>query len=109
MLLSSRERGGVVIVQPEGAFVVAAFARSFYLENPESPVSVVSVPFGHAKASEFVFQEAISNVSYSEACYAADGRRTEPVLRHLCLEKLPSCEGPVGSHHVLLVSGRGKV
>jgi enediyne polyketide synthase len=108
MLLSSREPGRLVIVQPEGPSVGAAFARSFYLENPESPVSVVSVPFGHAKASELVFQEAISNVSYSEACYAADGRRTEPVLRHLSLEKLPSCEWPVGSGDVLLVTGGGK-
>jgi enediyne polyketide synthase len=98
----------LVLVQQESSPIGAAFARSFYLENPNIPVTVVTVPADHIEAGRWIHQEMLANDGFCEVCYESSGRRTEPVLRHLCLDALPTCEWPFQSDDVLLVTGGGK-
>ncbi|HET7463239.1 MAG TPA: SDR family NAD(P)-dependent oxidoreductase [Longimicrobium sp.] len=101
--------------RPGGAFVVAqrggggaGFARSLFLERPGTAVVVADVAAGDPSGAARVAAEAAAALPgrYTEAHYAADGVRREPVLVvHPAPGPAPL---PLGPDDVLLVTGGGK-
>src|SRR6266566_3715 len=94
----------LVVVQEGGGG--SAFARSFFLEHPESRVRVVDLPFEHPDAASWVMGEAVSGARFSEAVFDGSGGRQEPVLEAVSIGY--SDELPLSHGDVLLVSGGGK-
>jgi enediyne polyketide synthase len=85
----------------------AAFARSVWLEHPETAMAVVHVPAGHARAAPWAVSEAANAGRFVECSYDASGLRREPRL-----ELLPPIEQlsrpALSPSDLLLVSGGGK-
>ncbi|MDJ0795849.1 MAG: type I polyketide synthase [Calothrix sp. MO_167.B12] len=85
-----------------------SFARTFYLENPQTTTCVIDVPIDHPQAVEWIITEASSAVGYSEAYYNAKGIRRSPVLCLLPIPSESSNELTLTSKDILLVTGGGK-
>jgi enediyne polyketide synthase len=106
-VLEKPDKTRFVLVQHGGGG--AAFARTLYLEAPQSTVCVVDVPLNAPQAAAWVAAEAGVAHGYSEAHYDLEGIRREPVLR-----LLPQGAGekqaalPLEKNDVLLVTGGGK-
>ncbi|HAX77575.1 MAG TPA: hypothetical protein DCY88_17490 [Cyanobacteria bacterium UBA11372] len=101
------ERGNRFVLVQHGG-VGAAFARTFYLENPQITTCVVNIPLDLPQATELIVAEAKAAVGYVEADYDRSGIRRSP---HLILEPIgdKSDRTPnLTSEDVLLVTGGGK-
>lgn len=85
----------------------AAFARTLKMELPRASVCVVNVPYGHARAVEWVTAEVCAADGYVEAHYDEEGVRRVPLLRLLPPTR-ESLGAPLGPEDVLLVTGGGK-
>ncbi|MFE1077096.1 SDR family NAD(P)-dependent oxidoreductase [Nocardiopsis alba] len=109
--LPSVER--LVVVQDEGGpahSTAAGFARSVHQELG-LPTAVITVPTGTTDIAVQVEAETArlcARGGYLECRHQADGRRSEPRLRHLHLPERTSTETPLGPEDVLLVTGGGK-
>src|SRR5262249_20359628 len=74
---------------------------------PSTHVCVIDLPFNHARAAEWVRDEALASTGYSEACYDDSGRRFVPRLKHQPLSEPVDTLLP-GPEDVMLVTGGGK-
>lgn len=93
-----------VLVQENGGG--SAVARTLHLENPETTVCVVNLPFGSENVIEWVAAEAQAANGYAESRYDMGGQRWQPVMRKVELEDNEKL--PFSAEDVLLVTGGGK-
>jgi len=85
-----------------------AFAKSLHLEAPWVSTVVVEVPPNHPTAATLVIGETRYSSGYHETRYDEVGRRYEPVLRSITLEKMSEARLRLGEPDVILVTGGGK-
>lgn len=94
-----------VLVKQSGSG--AAFVRTLHLETADKTTCVLTVPFAHPRAVEWIIAEVSEATGYVEAQYDESGMRREPVLK-----LLPSTDKPgevrLDDQDVLVVSGGGK-
>jgi enediyne polyketide synthase len=95
----------IAFVQQGGG--AGALARTLYLENPDSRVTVVNVPLEHPDAAGWVAAEANANRGFVEAHYNEAGTRREPRLKLMWPGTNPDFKG-LRADDVLLVTGGGK-
>lgn len=105
--LQPRETGGKFVLVGKCS-VWGGFAKSLHLEAPGVRTVVVEVPANHPTPASFVISEMRSGSGYHEARYDEVGRRYEPVLRSIRLEKISEARLPLGESDVILVTGGGK-
>lgn len=104
-VLAEKEATSFVLVQHGGG--AAAFARTLHLEAPQVTTCVVDVPWGSARAVEWIVAEALAAEGYVEAHYDAEGLRRVPVMRALRLAETTT-RLDLNADDVLLVTGGGK-
>ena len=104
LVLSAKEPRFLLV---QRGFSAAAFARTLHLETPGIVTCVVNIPRAHPEAVEWVMAEAISAQGYVEAHYDEQGRRFEPVVRHMPFVGERG-ELPISNGDVLIVTGGGK-
>ena len=94
-----------VLVQHGGG--AASLARTLHLEAKHLNTCVVDVPPELPEAAALVLAEALAARGHVEARYGTDGRRFEPVLRPLVLDRpgAEACKLPLTTDDVLVVTG----
>ena len=94
----------LVLVQEGGS--LAPFLRSAALEFPRVQVSIVDVPNGHPRATEWVLSELDTASGFLEVRYSAAGDRYERRLK--LLKDTGERRAELSPDDILLVSGGGK-
>jgi enediyne polyketide synthase len=95
----------IVFLQHGGG--AGSLARTLYLENPSSKVTVVDAPAQHPDRARWTAAEACANPSFVEAHYDNAGIRREPRLR-LWQPEHDATDNPLSPDDLLLVTGGGK-
>jgi enediyne polyketide synthase len=105
-------RGAKAALRKEGVFLLVhrgigpAFAKTLHLERPGLRVLTVEVEPGCPAAAEKIAAEALGVAGFAEVRYDAEGRRTEPALRHVPLREPPA--PVIARGDVVAVTGGGK-
>ena len=105
--LAMKQRGASRFVLVQHNDEGSAFTRTLHRETPGLTTCVVNVPSAHPRAAEWVRDEALSAVGYTEAHYESEGTRREPILQWTPFVN-QNAALPLGPADVVLVSGGGK-